>query len=78
MIEFNFSVGEQGDALRVERVVLGDPVKTQSNPEVFACEVTMGAGPARAIFGSTPIGAVSNAVIVARAVIESRGEVTWR
>ena len=78
MVTFKFSVQEQGGRLRDEQIVLGDPVKTQNEPEVYACELTMGSGPARAIFGASPIGAVANAMTVTKALVESRGDVVWR
>ncbi len=37
----------------------------------------MGEGKSRAIFGSSPLGALANAVTVASALVESQGQVAW-
>ena len=73
-----FSVAAEGLPPRDDQIILGDPLKTQDDPAVFACEITLGAGKPRAIFGSSPLGAIANAVTVAKALVESRGEVIWK
>ncbi len=77
MVTLRFSVGTPGSPSHDDRIVLEDPFKTQEDPAVYACQVTMGAGSSRAIFGSSPLGALANAVTVASALVESQGQVTW-
>ncbi len=78
MLVLRFAVVGEGLPPRDDQIILGDPLKTQEDPAVYACEVTLGAGKSRAIFGSSPLGAIANAVTVAKALVESRGEVIWK
>jgi hypothetical protein len=76
MINFRFLVNRQGSEPEESQINLGDPYRTE-DPTVYACQVKLGAGPARAIFGSTPLGAVTNALTVANALVEGEGDVCW-
>jgi hypothetical protein len=78
LLVLSFSIAAEGLPPRNERVMLGDPLRAQDDPAVYACEGTLGAGKPRAIFGSSPLGAIANAVTVAIALVEGRGEVTWK
>ena len=77
MLTLRFSVATPDAPAREDKIILGDPIRTQEDPAVYACEVTMGAGKSRAIFGSSPLGALANAVAVASALVEIKGQVAW-
>jgi len=77
MLTLRFSVATPDAPAREDKIILGDPIRTQEDPAVYACEVTMGAGKSRAIFGSSPLGALANAVTVASALVEIKGQVAW-
>jgi hypothetical protein len=77
MITSRFFVDEPGSESQGNHVVLGDPYRTQDDPPVYACEVTMGSRPSMAIFGGTPLVAIANAVTVANALVASQGQVSW-
>jgi len=77
MLTLRFSVATPDSPAREDKIILGDPIRTQEDPAVYACEVTMGAGKSRAIFGSSPLGALANAVAVASALVEIKGQVAW-
>jgi hypothetical protein len=78
MLMLRFSVGTPSSPSHDEQIVFGDPFRTQDDPAVYACDVTMGTGAPRAIFGSSPLGALANAVTLANALVESQGQVTWK
>jgi len=77
MLKLRFSVATPDTKSHDDQIVLGVPFRTQEDPAVYACEVTMGADKSRAIFGSSPLGALANAVTLASALVESQGQVTW-
>jgi len=77
MITSRFFMGEPGVAAQDNHIVLGDPYRTQDDPVVYACEVTMGSGSPMAIFGETPLSAIANAVTVANGLVGSQGQVCW-
>jgi hypothetical protein len=77
MIKSRFFVGEAGSESQGNHIVLGDPYRTQDDPVVYACEVTMGSGSPMAIFGGTPLSAIANAVTVANGLVASQGQVSW-
>jgi hypothetical protein len=77
MITSRFLVGEPGLGSQGNHIVLGDPYRTQDDPVVYACEVTMGSGSPMAIFGGTPLSAIANAVTVANGLVARKGQVSW-
>jgi hypothetical protein len=77
MITSKFFVGELGLESQGNHIVLGDPYRTQDDPVVYACDVTMGSGSTMAIFGDTPLSAIANAVTVANGLVGSQGQVSW-
>lgn len=77
MITSRFFVDEPGSESQGNYIVLGDPYRTQDDPAVYACEVTMGSGSPMAIFGGTPLSAIANAVTVANGLVGSQGQVSW-
>ncbi len=56
MLTLRFSVATPDSPAHDDKIILGDPTRTQEDPAVYACEVTTGAGKSRAIFGSSPLG----------------------
>ena len=77
MITSRFFVGEPSSDSQGNQIVLGDPYRSQDNPVVYACEVSMGSGAPMTIFGETPLSAVANAVTVANGLVRSQGKVSW-